>query len=128
MTHIQSSENSVFNDNLSIKNNKFNNLYNINKCLKRKNFSPLNPSCKSEIACKINKEKEKDLNKKKSKISYLFRRNEKYLYHSKFNNKNNLLEKNNEREYSTKNNTKIGNSLYKSQISENNSYIKNFLK
>ena len=36
--------------------------------------------------------------------------------------------KNNEREYSTKNNTKIGNSLYKSQISENNSYIKNFLK
>ena len=128
LTHIQSSENSVFNDNLSIKNNKFNNLYNINKCLKRKNFSPLNPSCKSEIACKINKEKEKDLNKKKSKISYLFRRNEKYLYHSKFNNKNNLLEKNNEREYSTKNNTIIGNSLYKSQISENNSYIKNFLK
>ena len=101
MTHIHCGVNSAFNENLSIKNNKYNNLNNINKCLNNKNYNPLYHTGKSDIDCKTNKEKKRDLNKCKGYISYLFRRNETYLYHSKFN-KNYSLKKTNESENSSK--------------------------
>jgi hypothetical protein len=108
LTQIQSNAKSVYNDNLSFKNNKFKNLYNISRCLNSKHNVPQNHACKSEIYSKINKEKKKDLNKYKGKIKYLFRRKKPFLYHSKFNNINNSLIRNNESEYSIKNNANIG--------------------
>ena len=115
LTHIHRGVNSAFNENLSINNNKYNNLNNINKCLNNKNYNTLYHTCKSEIDSKTNKEKKRDLNKCKGYISYLFRRNETYLYHSKFN-KNYSLKKTNESEYSSKINAKIGSSLNRSPI------------
>ena len=126
LTQIQSNVNSVFNGSLSIKNNKFNNLYNMNRCLNSEHNVHLYYICKSKIDNKINKEKKKDLNKYKGKIIYLFRRKEPFLYHSKFNNTNNSLKRTNRREYSIKSNAKIESSLYRSTISENKSNFKKF--
>ena len=91
LTNIRKGGNSNFNDNLYIKNNKNNILY--NKSLNSKYCFPLYNDSKSEKNYKINKENKKNLNKNRDKINHLFRRNETYLYHSKLNNINNSLKK-----------------------------------
>ncbi len=126
LTHIKSDVNSAFNDYIYIKNNKYNNLYNNNKCLNTKYSNPRYYTSKPEIYCKTNIEKKKDLNKNKGKISYLFRRNEAHLYHSEFNKINDSVKKTIESEYLIKNNDKIKSSLYRSPISENKAYTQNF--